>query len=156
MERSHGVKFLKYLFAWAAASASAGAVGSIVQTQFNLAAIAAVGAPVPLPVRLQTTLQDLAGFAPMLIAVSAAGFLVAFLVSGWLARRLPRQRTLLHTLAGALATGAALASMHASMPITIIGAARSLTGSLALCAAGALGGFVFALLAPRRIPPRIA
>ncbi|HBX54144.1 MAG TPA: hypothetical protein DEH10_01835, partial [Pseudomonas sp.] len=41
-------------------------VGSIIQTQFNLAALQAIGAPMPLDVRLRTTGQDLLGFSPTL------------------------------------------------------------------------------------------
>lgn len=156
LEHGPRMRFLKFLLAWIAASALAGIVGSILQTQFNLAAIAAIGAPVPLPVRLQTTLQDLAGFAPLFTAIVAAGFLVAFLVAGWLARRLPGNRTLLYTLAGAAAIAVALLLMNALLPITAIGATRSLTGLLALCAAGALGGRLFAALAPQRPAPRMA
>jgi hypothetical protein len=150
------MKLLKFLLAWVAAAALTGAAGSILQTQFNLAAIAAVGAPVPLPVRLQTTLQDLAGFAPLFTGIVAAGFLVAFPVAGWLARHLPGNRTLLYTLAGAAAIAVALLLSNALLPITAIGATRSLAGLLALCAAGALGGRLFAALAPRPPPPRMA
>jgi hypothetical protein len=150
------MNFLKLLLAWLAATSLAAAVGSIVQTQFNLAAISAIGAPVPFAVRLQTTLQDLAGFAPTYAAVVAVGLLVAFLVTGRLVRRWPQRRTSLYTLAGAAAIITAILLMNAALPITGIGATRSLAGLIALGAAGALGGRLFAALAPFRARPRMA
>jgi hypothetical protein len=39
-------------------------LGSVIQTQINLAAVLAMGRPVTLALRLQTTLQDLVGFTP--------------------------------------------------------------------------------------------
>ncbi len=150
------MRLLKLLLAWLAAAALAAGVGSVIQTQFNLAAIAAVGAPVPLKIRLQTTLQDLAGFAPTYAAVVAAGFLVAFLVAGWLARRWPQRRSSLYTLAGAVAIAISILLMNAVLPITGIGATRSLAGLLSLSAAGALGGRLFAALVPAPAAPRMA
>ena len=144
------MKFLRLTCAWLLAAGCTAIVGSIIQTQFNLAAIAALGAPVSLGVRVQTTLQDLAGFAPMLGAVAAAGFLPAFLAAALLARRWPRRRKLLFGLAGATAVCAAIIIMNAVLPMTPIGATRSAWGTAALAVAGLLGGGVFAALARRR------
>lgn len=142
------MKFLKFLLPWLAATVVAAAAGSVVQTQFNLAAIAGLGAPIPPALRLQTTLQDLAGFAPVFAAVAGAGLLLALPVAAWLVRRLPARRALLYTLAGAAAVAAAILLMNTLLPVTPIGATRSLAGFLALSACGALGGWTFAGLAP--------
>lgn len=143
------MKFLKLLLAWLAATLLTAAAGSIIQTQFNLAAITGLGAPVPPALRLQTTLQDLAGFAPVLAAVVGAGFLVALPLAAWLVRRL-RRRALPYTLAGAAAVAAAILLMNALLPVTAIAATRSVAGFLALSACGALGGLTFSRLAPQR------
>jgi hypothetical protein len=142
------MRFLGRLLAWLGATLVTAAAGSIVQTQFGLAAIQALGVPVPWQVRLQSTLHDLAGFAPTFALIVAGGFLVAFLVAGLLLRWWPRRPVLLYTLAGASAIGTALLVMDAVLPVTAIGAARSLAGLLALTATGALGGYVYARLAP--------
>ncbi|MFU8896105.1 MAG: hypothetical protein ACNA8J_06935 [Gammaproteobacteria bacterium] len=142
------MNFLKLLLSWLAATLVTAVAGSIIQTQFNLAAITALGVPVPPALRLQTTLQDLVGFAPMLAAIAGAGLLVALPVAAWLARHLQR-RTLLYALAGATAIATAILLMNALLPITAIGATRSLAGFLALAACGALGGWTFSRLAPR-------
>lgn len=141
------MKFLKLLLAWLAATLLTAAFGSVVQTQFNLAGITALGVPVPLALRLQTTAQDLAGFAPMLAAVVGAGFLVALPVAAWWVRRLQR-RAFLYTLAGAAAVAVAILLMNALLPVTAIAATRSPGGFLALTACGALGGCTFSRLAP--------
>jgi hypothetical protein len=144
------MKFLRLLFAWLVAAAVTAVSGSIIQTQFNLAAIAALGAPTGIGVRAATTLQDLAGFAPVFGLVAAAGFLPAFLVAALLSRRWPRQRSRLFELAGASAVAVAIALMNAMLPITAIGATRSAWGIAALALAGLLGGLAFAALAPAR------
>jgi hypothetical protein len=144
------MRFVRTLLAWLAAVVVTAGTGSILQTQFNLAAIAALGAPVPLGVRLQTTLQDLAGFGPLMVLITACGFALAFPVAAWLARRRPGWSALLYTLAGGTALAIAILLMNALLPMTLIGATRWLGGILALVAAGALGGRVFALLLPAR------
>lgn len=144
------MRFLRLLLAWLAAAALTGIIGSLIQTQFGLAAISALGAPVPVGVRLLTTLHDLAGFAPLLALLAAGGFLPAFLVTALLLRWWPGQRPLLYPLAGAAAIGTILLLMDATLPITAIGAARSLAGVAALVLAGAAGGLAFARLAPAR------
>ncbi|WP_296131547.1 hypothetical protein [Pseudomonas sp. Ga0074129] len=53
--------FLYFLFAVLLSSA----LGGVVQTQFNLANLQALGAPMTLSVRLHTTALDLLGFSPL-------------------------------------------------------------------------------------------
>jgi hypothetical protein len=150
MERVPRMKLVRILIAWLAATIVTAASGSVIQTQFNLAAITTLGAPVPFALRLQTTLHDLAGFAPMLAGLTAAGFFVAFIVAALLTRFWPGRQALLYSLAGAAAVAAALLLMNAMLPVTVIGATRSLAGLIALVAAGALGGRVYAALVPGR------
>jgi len=150
------MKISRALFAWLAATIVTAVTGSIAQTQFNLAAISAIGAPVPFAVRLQTTLLDVAGFAPMLAGVTAAGFLVAFVVAAFIGRFWPARQAFLYSLAGAAAIAAALLVMNAMLPVTAIAATRALAGFGALTAAGALGGWVFAALLARRRPRNMA
>jgi hypothetical protein len=141
------MKFVKILFAWLAASAITGVTGSIIQTQYNLAAIAGIGAPSSLAVRFQTTLQDLVGFAPAFAIIAAGAFLVAFPVAAWLGRSRRKHRTKLYAAAGAAVIATALLVMNTLLPVIGVGATRWTSGLLALSAAGALGGLVFARLA---------
>ncbi|TVP88950.1 MAG: hypothetical protein EA347_05105 [Thioalkalivibrio sp.] len=141
---------LRVALAWFAAVVVTAGAGSVIQTQFNLAMIQQLGAPVPIPVRLETTLHDLASFAPTYALLVAAGFLVALPISGLLARLWPGGRIVLHALAGGAAIVAALLVMNAVLPATMIGAARFPSGVAALALAGVLGGLLFALWARPR------
>ena len=138
------MRWMRSLVAWIAAVAVAAMLGSIVQTQFNLAMIRDLGAPVPWNLRLDTTLHDLVHFAPTYALLVAAAFLIALAVSGLLARRWPRARVSLHTIAAGTGIATALLLMNWILPATVIGAARFGTGILALALAGALGGLLFA------------
>jgi hypothetical protein len=149
MESRSQMKFLRLLLAWLVAAVVTAALGSIIQTQFNLAAIAALGAPIPVGARLHTTLQDLAGFAPMFGLVGAAGFVPGFMVAALLSWRRPQWRAVLYPLAGAAALVTAVLLMNALLPVTPIGATRSAWGIAALGLAGLAGGAAFAALAPR-------
>jgi len=124
--------------------------GSVLQTQFNLANLQALGAPMPLGVRAYTTCLDLLGFSPTFAVLVILGFLFALPAASRLARAWPMGRWLLFTRAGALAVLAAMALANALLPMpTLIGANRSLAGTLGLMACGSLGALLFALLARR-------
>nr|WP_296748906.1 hypothetical protein [Thioalkalivibrio sp.] len=146
------MRWMRNVVAWIAAVVVAAMAGSIVQTQFNLAMIRDLGAPAPWNLRLETTLHDLIHFAPTYGLLVAAAFLIALAVSGLLARRWPRARAPLHTLAAGTGIAAALLLMNWILPATVIGAARFGTGILALALAGALGGLLFARWTQPREP----
>lgn len=137
---------LRYLLALLAATAATVVAGSIVQTQFNLAALGALGLSVPLADRAATTLQDLLYFAPMLAAIVLPGFIVAFVTATWLAHRWPAIRGGLFVAAGACALLAALLLMQAALGLTVIAAARGAAGCLALLLCAGLGGGLYARL----------
>lgn len=131
----------------------ASVMGTVLQTQFNLANLQALGAPMPLGVRVQTTCLDLLGFSPTFAVLVLLGFIFALPVASWLARLCPMGRWLLFTLAGALAVLAAMALANALLPMpTLIGANRSLAGTLGLMACGSLGALLFAVLVRRSSP----
>ncbi|MCG5497914.1 hypothetical protein [Ectothiorhodospira variabilis] len=140
---------LNTALAWFAGLLLATLLGSIIQTQFNLAMIQGLGAPVDALMRLESTAHDLLNFAPTYGVLVAAAFLIALPVSGLIARWWPEARIALHTLAGAAGISVALVVMNQLLPATLIGASRFSTGILALALAGALGGLLFAWLSPR-------
>lgn len=126
-------------------------VASIVQTQINLAALTALGAPVTLGLRLLTTLQDIALFGPVMAAITAAAFLPGFAAAGLARRIVPLPPVALYALAGVVALGAAFLLMGFVTPMpTLVAAARTQAGLLALVATGALGGALFAHLNRKR------
>lgn len=129
----------------------AAAWGSVVQTQFNLQALVALDVPVPPGTRALTTLQDLAGFAPVYAGILAAGWLPALGLAAWLARRWPAARTGLFTAAAGVGMVAAVRAVDAFAPMPVfIDATRGWPGLLSMAAGAALGGWLCAQLWPRR------
>jgi len=128
----------------------AAALGSVVQTQFNLQALVALGVPLPLDLRALTTLQDLVGFAPVYAGILAAGWLPALGLAAWLAQRAPAARTALFTAAAGAGMVAAVRAVDALAPMPVfIDATRTWPGLLSMAAAAALGGWITARMWPR-------
>jgi hypothetical protein len=128
----------------------AAAWGSVVQTQFNLQALVALGVPVPPGLRALTTLQDLAGFAPVYAGILAAGWLPALGLAAWLAQRWPAARTALFTTAAGLGMVVAVRAVDALAPMPVfIDATRGWLGLLIMAAGAALGGWLSARLYAR-------
>lgn len=123
----------------------AAAWGSVAQTQFNLQALAALGVELPWGVRALTTLQDLAGFAPLYAGIVAAGWLPALGAAAWLGRRWPAWRTALLTAAAGLGMVAAVRTVDAIAPMPVfIDATRGWPGLLTMAAGAAAGGWLCA------------
>lgn len=140
---SRGAAVLRGLGAWLLASAW----GSVVQTQFNLQALAELpvaGAGLTPGLRLATTLQDLLHFGPLFGGLVLAGGLPALALAAWLAPRLRAvgaARTGLFALAALLGVIAAVRCVDAVAPMPVfIDATRSSLGLLLVCAGAALGG----------------
>ena len=57
-------------------------LGAVLQTQFNLANLQALGAPMPLMVRLHTTGLDLLGFSPTFAVLVICGLSVGLAAGG--------------------------------------------------------------------------
>ncbi|MCU0764063.1 MAG: hypothetical protein MUF76_14185 [Hydrogenophaga sp.] len=125
--------------------------GSVVQTQWNLQALAGVGVDIPAALRLSTTLQDLLGFAPVYAGIVAAGWLPALGVAALLARRWPAGRTLLLATAAGAGVVAAIRSIDAVAPMPVfIDATRHWPGLLAMTMGAVVGGWLYARLTARR------
>lgn len=128
------------------------ALGSVIQTQINLAAIEAMGVPLSWALRLQTTAQDLVGSTAALGGVVAGAMLCALPVASWMARRVqPLPAPLVYAVAAAVGLGLAfqLADALAPMP-TLFAATRSVTGTACMLVSAVVGGGLFGVLRARR------
>ena len=124
--------------------------GSVVQTQWNLQALVALGLDLPLALRLQTTAQDLLAFGPLYAGIVAAGWLPAVVVALGLARRWPAGRTALLAAAGGVGLIAAVRAVDAVAPMpAFIDATRGWPGLLAMAAGAALAAGLYGLLSRR-------
>lgn len=140
------MRVLKWMGCFIAAVAVTTLLGTLWQTQFNLAQLQGLGVAMPLGVRLEATLQDLAGFTPSFGPLVAAAFLVAFAATAGLLHWLPGREALLYPLAGAVAVAALLLIMEAVFGLTAVAAARTAGGFASLVLAGAAGGLAFTAL----------
>lgn len=120
--------------------------GSIVQTQFNLAALAGIGADIGVGTNLRATLTDIfSGFS-----LTYAGYmvlpalLVAFIVA-WLVVQRTGAAFLWFGLAGGLAILAAIPLVNWLSPLALlIGASRDVWCTVLMAMGGAVGGLLFA------------
>jgi len=121
-------------------------LGSVMQTQFNMASLADLGVEIGWGERLAATWHDLINFTPAYALLVSIAFALAWPVAGLLKRWLPDQRPLLFTLAGFSAIWAMIAIMNQALPVTGIAATRGLAGVFALSLCGAAAGWIYAHL----------
>lgn len=131
--------------------------GSVVQTQYNLAALAGLGVDVG-AVRMQTTMRDLfSGFLPTYGGyVVLPALLVGFIVAGLLARKLPQVRIPLHSLAGGLALYLAIPLVNLLAPVALlVGATRDWSCTFWMAVGGLVAGLLYGWLTrrPQRAAP---
>lgn len=134
--------------AWSAAVLVTTAVASMVQSWQVQSGLTDLGVDIPPALAAETAMRDLAGLAIPLLLVFGLALLLGFAVAGWLRKRLPRLASLAWPIAGATAIAVALVLMKLQLDITPLAGARGLDGFLLFCAAGALGGLVYAWLRP--------
>ncbi len=123
------------------------ALGAFTATQYDLSALAAVGAPVSMDQRLAMGLANIPAMAQIYGSLIAVGFLIAFVVAGFTVKPLPLPRPVIYAAAGLVAIAAFhLLSEPVFFGVPLISGARSLSGLMAQAAMGAVAGFVFALI----------
>ncbi len=137
---------LRYLLAFVAAVLCASLLGSVVSTQFVIAALAGIDVEVSLATRLSMSVRDF-GILPTLVPALAACLLPGFLIAGICARLLGGSRPAWFVIAGATAVIAELLIMQAVLGLMPIAGARTLPGLLSFGLAGAAGGWMFVRLA---------
>ncbi|MBE0484611.1 PQQ-dependent sugar dehydrogenase [Marinobacter sp.] len=123
-------------------------LGSMVQTQFNLAALSGLGASFTLAERLTVLATDLLQFAPLYAGLLVAALIPGFLVTAGLLRLLGLPyRDFWFAFGAAMALWATLALVDRLAPMpTLIAATRSVPGLMAMLATAAVAGWVFAQL----------
>jgi len=131
------------LLAWLAAVVTATVLGSIVQTQFNLASIAALDVAIPFGTRLLTTAQDIVNFGMLYGVLVAITYVIAFAVAACLVRWLSLPRPVLFMVAGAVGIATLLALLNAALPMAAIAATRSTLAVLLMALAGVPAGLVY-------------
>ncbi|MDO9520240.1 MAG: hypothetical protein Q8K97_06665 [Pseudohongiella sp.] len=150
----HQATIPRLLLAFITALVVATIWGSVVQSQFNLNALAGIGADITPGVRITTTLADVfSGFSPTYAAyVVLPSFLVAFVVAWFISRRLPGQTVLWFAAAGAVAVFIGNPVVNYLSPVALlVGATRDLFCLLLMALGGAVAGALFVSVA-RHVP----
>ena len=124
--------------------------GSVVQTQYNLAALARIGADIGTSTYLRATLTDIfSGFSLTYAAyVVLPAFLVAFFAAWLLVQRIGNPLPWFG-LAGGLAVLAGIPLVNWLSPLALlIGATRDFSCTVLMATGGMVGGLLFAWLVP--------
>ncbi|MGM0569557.1 PQQ-dependent sugar dehydrogenase [Marinobacter sp.] len=139
----------KVVLAFAIALVIGALLGSVVQTQINLMALRGLGVEIGAGAWFVTTLEDLAMFGPVYLAMFGVGFLVSQVVAMALTRHvLESWRRLVCALAAAVGLWATFTIVDAlAPPPTLIAATRASEGMLAMLVTAAIAGWLFAVMA---------
>ena len=139
----------RLILAFLAASVLTVVWGSIVQTQYNLAALTGIGAVIGPGINLRATLTDIfSGFSLTYGGyVVVPALLVAFFVA-WLVARRTGAALAWFGLAGGLAILAGIPLVNWLSPLALlIGASRDWSCVFLMAAGGVAGGLLFAWVA---------
>lgn len=125
-------------------------LASLFHSQYVVNQLVNVGIEISFSDRVNLTLDDWLGLLPTYGAIIAVALAIAFSVTGLLYRKRPKYGIQLFVIAGVTAFAVALVAIESIMNITIIAGARG-WGFYTQLIAGAVGGYVFALLAKNYI-----
>lgn len=146
------VSWWKVVLAFAVAVVVGAALASLVQTQFNLQALEALGVEISVGTRLETTIQDLVNFAPLYAILFGVSLLLSLGVASLVVRLAGNQgRAWLYPLAAAVGLWVTLKIVDTLAPMpTLIAATRETGGLMAMLVTAAIAGWLFAVMVSRR------
>ena len=144
----------RVVLAFATALVTGALLGSVVQTQINLLALAGLGVDIGAGAWLGTTLEDLLKFGPVYLVMFGFGFLVSQLTAMAVTRYvLQSWRRPVCALASAVGLWATFRLVDTlAPPPTLIAATRDADGMLAMLVTAAVAGWLFARMAGSRSP----
>ncbi|REL27731.1 hypothetical protein DXX93_14970 [Thalassotalea euphylliae] len=125
-------------------------LASLFHSQYVVNQLVNLGIEVGINVRTSLVFDDWLGLLPTYGSIIAIALLIAFSLAGWLVKRLNNHRNALFVTAGILAFVVVLTAINSIMHINIIAGARGWGFYLQLLA-GAIGGYVFAMLSQRKL-----
>ncbi len=136
-----------YIRALLVAALATGAIASVVQTQLNLAELIRLGAPVTFSVRVWTTLEDLARFAPVMAGIAFLALSFAVLAGHWLLRFTPASwRRFVFITASVGGLGFVFWLMRSVIPMPALPGTRTALGHGLMSLTGIVGGWLYARL----------
>lgn len=125
-------------------------LGSIFQTQVNLAYMRDIGPPIEFAMRIGNTWHDLTHFALLYAVIAFITLLVALPLAEWIAHKVPGHRMVWLVLGAVIGLTVCLQVVDAVAPMpTFIAATRSIGGTLTMLLAAAIGAMVYVLMTPQ-------
>lgn len=121
-------------------------VAVVLATASVMESLRDMGVAVGAAEQIQATWHDMLGMTSTYLVLLALALLIAFAVAAGVVRLAGAGRTAWYTLAGAVAVLVLHVTLQLVLQISPVAAARSGLGLAGQCLAGALGGWVFALL----------
>ena len=116
-------------------------VGSVIGTQMILYSVSTMALEVTLNARLGSTVNDLVGLSASLLPMMAVSLVIPWLVCDFVTRRhLHLRSPLLYGLTAAFAIAILHTALSQIFGMDVFAPARTLTGLLGQCLAGAIGG----------------
>ena len=116
-------------------------VGSVIGTQMILYSVSTMALEVTLNARLGSTVNDLVGLSASLLPMMAVSLVIPWLACDFVTRRHPHLRSpLLYGFTAAFAIAILHTALSQIFGMDVFAPARTLTGLLGQCLAGAIGG----------------
>ncbi|MDX1705784.1 hypothetical protein [Pseudidiomarina sp.] len=135
---------LRTILAFVIAIIAAALVASVIQTQFNLAALSELTLDIDMNTRISTIIHDIINFSPTIAVILLVALLIGFPVAYLLAQRWPDYERWLFMAAGGVGLAIAFTVVDAIAPMpTLIAANRTLLGFVLMSLTGVLAGWVF-------------
>ena len=125
-------------------------LASVTATQSVVSSLSDMGVTVGFTDRIGMTIKDIAGMAGLFLPMVAAAFLAAFLIAAMLCRWWALWRTPIYIVAGAAAVITIHLTLNLAFNVTPIAVARTTGGLLLQGLAGAVGGYLYIRLTPKR------
>jgi hypothetical protein len=135
---------LRIILAFMVAVTAAAVTASVIQTQFNLAALTALAVEIDMHTRIATIFHDLLHFSPTIAVFLSLTLLVALPLAYWLGAGKPRHERLWFVAAGVIGLMVTFTIIDHLLPMpTLIAANRTNLGFLLLSSCGGLAGWIF-------------
>ena len=116
-------------------------VGSVIGTQMILYSVSTMALEVTINARFASTVDDLIGLSSSLLPIMAVSLAAPWLACDFVTRRHPHLRSpLLYGLTAAFAIAILHIALSQIFGMDVFAPARTLTGLLGQCLAGAIGG----------------
>lgn len=132
---------IAFLIALVVASITA----SIIQTQFNIAALQDWSVEIDLALRKEATFHDILNFSPTFAIILGTSLLFSLPIAYFIDRRRPNPEPIWFVVGGAVGLWVAFMIVDALLPMpTLIAVNRTIPGLLSMVACGGFAGYLFA------------